>query len=1167
LEESSPGLVVYRASRLEALLDPLAHLLEAQRPEHPLAPQTVVAAHPGMKHWLVGALARRRGCGGIVANLDIVLPSAWLDTLAAQVLGQHAVALQPYRREHLRWRIHELLDGLDSDEVRGYLQGDDAARRRFQLADRLARLYSRYLVYRPDWLEAWACGGVPERDPTLRAGFLATLWRRLRRRIGMPHRGELLERLVEAVAQRPEIVASSEPLHVFGISHLAPAELALLRAVSRRRPLVLYVPDPCRERWAGLASDRRLLRERVRTDAFAPDTEALFLEQEHPLLAQWGRMGQHFMLALEDSDSDIVHDMRHWQDEDGATHEVDGGRESGERRLHRVQDSIRRLDPSLLAPVGDARVQREDASLRVHACHTRLRELEVLRDALLRQLRDMPGLRPADVIVMAPDIKAYLPLLASVFGPPGHSDGPLPYHLADVAVACSHPLFEAFRRTLDLPQSRMTAPEIVDLLAVPEVARRFGLGDDEVDLLTQWLRNARIAWALDPEFRESLGLPRIAEHTFAWGVDRMLAGYLMGEVDGAGCIELPDGSELAPLDGIHGPQAAVLGALDSLLVELADIHADRDRRMRASQWSQRLEARLDAMFRVDADDRLALDAKALLLGFVRELASEPAQSGLDPELPFAVVRDLLIERLDSAPERQQFLMGGVTICGMVPQRSIPFRVIAVIGLNEGEFPRGGGEGGLDPMSRHRRLGDRDLRSDDRYLFLETVMSARDALHLSFIGEGVRDGKPRNPAAPLGELMAALERAAGLPLDPGDDEDATGEWRRPWLVRHPLQPFDARYFDGADPALYSFRRDFAQMIVRPGAGGVANPFYTPAATPVSVLAPAEPVALDDVLSYYRDPARHLLASGLKLRLDALDEDRLGDCEPLEARFEAIDGVARRVFFDVLMRDGAALPEAPPAWLRLNGLLPPGRVGDAAWRAEREKVQALLERCHAHPMFAGGAPTPAPVLVDLEAGTFRIRGELARCHRVGDTAWVFDLFPGRREDALDFKPRIGLFVEWALLRLSDADGAHGARICALTASEDAPWQQSINDWDADFVACAQKGDREACERLLARLRERIGRLLAFWLQAQAAPAWYFPKTSWAAATAPAKAGDTWSGGRNHVGERDYAPGYARLLAGDRDFRADTPDRELLERTAQRLYRLIHPQLDLEDAEVAG
>ena len=139
-------------------------------------------------------------------------------------------------------------------------------------------------------------------------------------------------------------------------------------------------------------------------------------------------------------------------------------------------------------------------------------------------------------------------------------------------------------------------------------------------------------------------------------------------------------------------------------------------------------------------------------------------------------------------------MGGVPFCGMVPQRAIPFDVVCVLGLDEGAFPRRPSDGGIDLMARIRRVGDRDVPGDDRYLFLETVMSARKRLHLSFLGQGVRDGKPRNPAAPLAELLAELEHHAGI--TPGD-EDAL----RPWLVRHPLQPFDARYFDAGQPALY------------------------------------------------------------------------------------------------------------------------------------------------------------------------------------------------------------------------------------------------------------------------------------------------------------------------------------------------------------------------------
>jgi exodeoxyribonuclease V gamma subunit len=736
LQDIGTGIVVYRASRLEALLDPLIALLDACPPEDVLAPQTVIAAHPGMKQWLSGALARKRGHGGIAANLDIVLPSAWLDRLAQDALDDDASALRAYRREFLRWRIHALLDGLDDARIRAYLRGSDASRRRFQLADRLARIYVQYLVYRPDWLQAWAGG----RDITGDGGFLVALWKQLRAQIGSMHRGERLSRLLSRLADTASAPQPGEPLHVFGISHLAPSELAVLRGVAKHRLVVLYVPDPCREFWAGMRSERRVLRDLARNAVAAMATEAVFLEQGHPLLAGWGRMGQHFMLALEDSDAAV--DERHYLDKREAAIEP-------QDRLQRMQESIRSANPALIA---STRETRADRSLRVHACHTRLRELEVLRDALLRELSERPGLKPSDIIVMAPDISAYAPLLPAVFGEAGAHVGALPYHIADVALARTHPLFDAFARLLDLPQSRLTAPEVVDFLAVPQVAERFGLSAGDIDLLAAWLRNARVHWGLDAPFRTRFDVPAIAEHTFAWGMDRMLAGYAMGDADddAVQAATLPDGIELAPLDGIGGSQAAALGALDSLLIELAR-WCDLDRRtLRASAWAERIENLFDGIFRIDANDRDAIEARHLLLRCIRAIASEPLASGLDPELDFSVVRDLLLAQMAATPERQRFLMGGATFCGMVPQRAIPFRVVAVLGLNDGEFPRAIGDGGLDLIEKHPRMGDRDVRSDDRYLFLQTLMSVRDALHLSFIGEGVRDGKPRNPAAPLAE---------------------------------------------------------------------------------------------------------------------------------------------------------------------------------------------------------------------------------------------------------------------------------------------------------------------------------------------------------------------------------------------------------------------------------
>lgn len=1119
------GIVVYRASRLEALLPPLLRLMEAAPPQHVLAPHSVIAAHPGIRHWLLRALARARGPAGVAANLDIQLPSAWLDQLAQRVLGEAAVALKPYRRESLRWRIYALLPEIDDAAVRRYLNGLDVPRRRFQLADRIAGIYSRYLVYRPDWLAAWAAG----QDKIPQASFLAPLWRRLRRQIELPHRGERLNRLMQALDQNPGEAATAEPLHVFGVSHLAPSEFATLCAVARQRLLVLYVPDPCREYWAGLRPERQHLRELAGRGVYSAQAEREFLELGHPLLADWGRQGQHFMLALASAE-DVAVDIRHGEDETAAL-------PPQAPRLQRLQESIRQLDPALLAAVE----ARADRSLRVHACHTRLRELEVLRDALLRAREEDPGLKPSDIVVMAPDIQAYVPLLPAVFGEAGRQQGLLPYHLADVPLLQAHPLLGAFATLLDLPQTRLSAPQVLDLLAVPEIALALGLDPGGVQLLENWIARSRIAWALDANFRAGLGVPPIAEHTFAWGMERLLAGYVLGAGDAeeADSLLLPGGEVVVPVEGVHGVQAEVLGALDRLLQLLALLHREGQRQRSLSGWSLRLEQLTDQLFRAGYGDAEAGTALNELRRTLRSLAGEAADAGVDTVVEFSVVREALRERLQALSERQRFLAGGMTVCGMVPQRAIPFRVVAVLGLNDGEFPRAGSDAGLDLMAQHRRLGDRDVRSDDRYLFLETVMAARDMLHLSYLGEGVRDGKPRNPAATLAELMALLAPA-------GDEQP------RPWLVRHPLQPFDARYFDGSDPALFSYRADLLQLLQQDGRP--APPFLS--ATPPPPQAAAEPVALASLLQYFRRPAEHVLQQQLGLRLDALEDERLADSEPLQPQFQRLDRITPRLFHDRAAAGQFELPPQPPDWLRHGGLWPPGRAGERAWKKQHGQVDALLAQAAAAELFRAGPLQRLAQAVDVEAGGRRVHGELTRLYRTATSDWLFDLLAPKKEAELDFGLRIPLFLEWALHLLQQWPRPRPLRVWLLAAGEETPWQDGLNAYAGLVAAAVAANDARALAALHDDLHGRLSDLVDIYTSSQQQPLWYFPRTSWAAVGAAddGRILQVWQGGPKQMGERDYGAGYAQLLVEGSDFTAGSAALDSLKALARRLHALI-------------
>ena len=603
------------------------------------------------------------------------------------------------------------------------------------------------MLYREDWLQRWRQGLQAVSGEAL----LAAAWRLLddAGTARLPHRGERLLHLARRLsdAQTRPVGLADDPLHVFGLHHLAPPELAVLRALSRWRPVVLHVADPCREHWLGMGTGRTAMREALAGDDLG---EASFLALDHPLLAAWGRLGQHFLLSLDEGE--LAVNERHGGDAADAP---------PRHLLDRLQQSLRRNNPTLMRKDTSDGLDtlRDDASLRVHRCATPLRELEVLRDALAEAFAQLPGLQPADVVVLSPDPARYRPLMPAVFGEPGRRDGAWPWHAADVPLAATHPVYRALTQTLALPGTRLSASVVLDLLSHPALAHRFGLEGQDQGALRHALARLGVAWGFDADDRARFDAPAVAEHTFDWGLDRALAGHVFGERE-ATPLSLPDGVRMLPGEGIDADLAELLGRLHALLMVLRDWVALGDAARPPEAWSTLLRRRIEALFDPPPGDTEAREALEHAIGRVVELGKEWAAAGLDAPLPWPAVRDALLAKLAAVPERQRFLVGGITFCGMVPQRAIPFRVVAVLGLDEGALPRHAADDGLDLRARAPRVGDRDLASDDRYLFLETLMAARDRLHLSFIGVGADDGLAE-AGLPAADLRANGVTAARL----------------------------------------------------------------------------------------------------------------------------------------------------------------------------------------------------------------------------------------------------------------------------------------------------------------------------------------------------------------------------------------------------------------------
>lgn len=824
-----PGLMLVHGNHPEALRD----LLLTWMKRYPLAPlenEIVLVQSNGIAQWLKLALAADAKAGeeggggcGIAAALDISLPARFLWQAYRAVLGREAVPdVSPFDKSRLLWRLMRLLPEVMNQPLyaplQRFLDNDIDRRKRFQLAERLADLFDQYQVYRADWLAAWAEGdnvlidARGERIPLLDdQRWQAALWQALLADVGS-NNGANGERGDESKSGRAAVhevfmrkaadwsdderpVGLPRRVMVFGISALPRQSLEVLGVVARWTQVLVCVHNPCEHYWADIVADRDLLRatharHQRRSGAPMILTEELLHLHAHPLLAAWGKQGRDFIGLLDEYDSDEA--RTHYMPLFTTIQQrIDLFTERGKSTmLEQLQDDIRTLRPLHETLTHWPKVKPAlDASIRFHIAHSQQREVEILHDQLLAAFNANSSLRPRDVVVMVPDIDTYAPHIQAVFGLLDEQDPRyIPFSLADQGRRHIDPLVHALEKLLDLPQSRFAASDLLDLLEVPALRQRFGIAEDDLLLLHRWIRGANIRWGLHAEQRASLGLPEqlepAASNTWLFGLRRMLLGYAVG-------ADASAWREIEPYDEIGGLDAALLGTLVQLLDRMEAAWRTLSTPATVDQWCVRLRTLLADFFAAeesgDAYTLLQLDTA---LQHWQDACSE---AELLEELTLSVVGGHWLSQLDDSSLTQRFFAGAVTFATLMPMRAIPFRYVCLLGMNDGDYPRTRIPMDFDLMGKDYRPGDRSRREDDRYLFLEALLSARDCLHISWVGRSINDNTPRPPSVLIGQLRDHF--SAGWRLDgyAGEPSRAGEALLAALTVEHRLQPFSPEYF--------------------------------------------------------------------------------------------------------------------------------------------------------------------------------------------------------------------------------------------------------------------------------------------------------------------------------------------------------------------------------------
>ncbi|MCD6430946.1 MAG: exodeoxyribonuclease V subunit gamma [Deltaproteobacteria bacterium] len=890
------GFFIHTSNHLEELARVLAGFLVEKKSAGILEPEVVVVPSRGLERWLKLYLAR---VNGISANLEFPFPQAFLEDAVFANLRRRidpGVA-NPFTQEVMAWKLFFALEPGNgqgfgrSPELDSYLAvtGDELSR--YHLALSLADLFDRYLLARPELIRAWERGENPLSQFTT-SRWQKELWLGLSRGQAKVHFAALHELSNQMIY--PEFFPEPAPfslkelstalpsrIFLFGFAALPFTYFDLFKGLSRLTEVHLFHSNPCAEYWG---DQYRTGAEKRRFQMAPTPAEKRDDLPAHPLLASWGRLGRAFF--------DLA-----------ASLEVDQYNEhfvipEGNSLLSSLQRQILFLEP----PVEPKKLENEDYSLQVHRCHGLKREVEILYDNILSALERDPALEPDDILVMAPDISLYVSYIEALFANrrPFSGSRRLSFSVVSQKSSLKLPVIRALLDLLRLTRSRYRLSEVFDLFSQEVVRRRFSVSESGLGLLGEWLRKAGVNWGLDGDFRkETVGVD-FAEHSFLWGLDRLLAGYgLAGngfDDFGSMAVEVwPDGagSGFLPMPGVEGSEALVLGSFCAFVAELSKVRQRLLKAMPAARWRLELESLIDDFILPLSDNDGGLERLHQAINNLDQQLEIALGRGLNENENGCLSTETIIAALEKGLGDiiggDGFFAGGITFSSILPLRALPARMICLLGLNDGEFPRSHRPPSYDLITALPRSGDRTARDEDRYLFLETLLAARKSLILSYIGRDPKDNHLCPPSVVVSELLDYIEEYFTVSSEAG-----SGVLRDLLLYDHPPQPFSLRYFETAPKtsakACRLFTYDFIQAGIAAGLSQQerASPDFL--GKPLPQVLP-DRIELLDLVRFYTSPARYFLKERLNIIPEIREVNRFDDSEPF-----ALDALGSYQLYD-------------------------------------------------------------------------------------------------------------------------------------------------------------------------------------------------------------------------------------------------------------------------------
>ena len=1029
-----PGLHVIMSNRLERLSRKMAELMDDAPLSSPFIPETVMVQTAGVKRWLSLEIAAAHG---VCANFRYIFPNDLIYDVFSEWLPEGA-ADRSFQKDVMAWSIMELLKGELADDpdcrkVRSYYE--DSEFKLYQICRQVADVFDQYVIYRPGLVKSW------EEDELHYSGkfpdeiWQKKIWRSLVRKIGNNHGLHIKNTLCKEIENKsPESVSKTLPrLFVFGISTLPRYHVELLYVLSQKIDVSMLLLNPALEFWEYIKPARTIYKQKFRKGG---EEEELYEEVGNALLAATGRLGRDFF--------SIVNEYTHQIDDSLFDDPVQNTQQPVLLRMIQ-RDMLQLVNREEQAEATDSPklpVGSEDDSIIVNSCHSPMREVQVLYDYLLELFNRDSSLKPVNIIVMTPEIDDYAPYIEAVFGSVSRDDEKyIPFSITDRRIRGENAVAASFMDILNLAGSHVEASSVFSIIESEPVRTNFGISLNDLDILKNWIMESGVRWGIDADHRNSRGLPAIPDNTWRTGLDRLMLGFAMKGED-----YFQD--DLIPCDLVEG-HAELLGNFMKFVERLFTVVRELELMKTPSQWYEHLLEILDFFF--IATSETERDLEDIRKSIIR-LSEISDMSGFTDKIRLSVIKSYLGTFLNASSPRGRFMSGGVTFCSMLPLRSVPFRVICLLGMQEGAFPRRHYDLSFDLMAKYYQKGDRSPRESDKYLFLESILSARDRLYISYIGQSQKDDAIFLPSTLVSELIDYAEQGYFL----REDAEREGAVFEHIHKKHPLQPFSEKYFSGKDKRLFSYsEEDFLVVAQRK-----KSPVKTaPKVSFISSEIPQEyyETDLDQIIRFFMNPAKFLLLNRMNIRMVEPEED-MKDTENF-----GLAGLDKYLASMEVLKDPDMDAKEYQRLFRARGILPHGKVGIIELNDLVEEARVLYECIAEH---VRGLEYSGPEEFELRIDPFRIICRIDELYRNVEISKIISYRPAKVKG----KDRVKAWIRHLAIN------AAGVRCTSAFIGKDK--QFTIPSLDKDRAS-----------PILNRILKSV------YIRGLRSPVPFFPETSWA------------------------------------------------------------------------